>query len=795
MDVAAGETDVPLPRKSVRFFRFWIFFFLLGFARASFATVGDQPIHSSGDKQVWDRKANIVELFGHAAVTQQGETLTADYIRLNMKSRMLDAKGNCVYNASDSTIYGEEMHFNLDTRTGTIVGGRVSNDQFTLRGETIYKLGNGRFLTHWGDYSTCRDCAPTWSLLGEDVDMQVDGYAYISNLTTQIKDAPTFWLPYLVVPMKTRRQTGFLFPPFTFSGINGATFVFPFYWAINRSSDATVAVGQYTRRGWRVQGEGRYVLSPRSSGKVNAYYTQDRTFPVKENRWAFEVTQSHELSYDIREKLRWTEVGDNVYPFVFSSDVRGGGEAFLPSTLSFSRSTSDISLFGSIQRNRNLLNSNPNPDLRLTEFDPHTVQVYPTLSASTVDRFLIGSDLLGGISVGVSNFTRTAGTFDYNFTSVPFGTAPPPGLAPIPGVDPIRKGTRVFFTPSVYTTLRPFDAISVIPSLQYRGYFYSFGSNISNLNRGYLLFQTDLSTQIEKLYDFPDDPTIPRTKHLIRPLLTYSYIPGFGLVQNPNHPFLKQIENAQNNNIYGYNFDNNDIVPITFSQNNANYFVPLGNSLAYGFSTQWIRKRMTAIPGLPASYQTPLEFSAGQAINFLEINKSRPEGQPPRVFTRLFSRLNLNFDRISSATNYYYYPDIAATTPRHTISTSLSYIMERAMHQRVLTYDRSVTLGYAFNKVNAATSNLTGTFNFSINDYFMPYASISYGFIPIGTLYGASAGMQIQSPSQCWKFTLAENYTSGLGTSFAFDLSLNLTGSGFGGITELATQAQSQSQK
>jgi hypothetical protein len=796
MDVAFGETNVSLPRKFVKDFGqcllvglIWILLFLSE-ARAD---VGEKPIHFSGDKQLWDRKLNLVELFGHASVTQPGESLTADYIRLDLNSRLLDARGNCIYFAMDSVIRGEEMHFNLDTRTGTIVGGRVSNDQFTLRGERINKMGEGRFQTHWGDYTTCRDCAPTWSLLGEDVDMQVDGYAFISNMMTRIKDAPTFWLPYLIVPMKTRRQSGFLFPSLAFSEFHGTAFVFPYFWAISRSADMTFGLGQYTARGWRYETEGRYALSARSWGKANLYYTRDKTVPTGRNRWAFEITQSQELPYGIDEKLKLTEVGDNRYPFHFSTDVRGNGEAFLPSTLIFSRGTEDFSAFASLQRYRNLLNSSPDQESQIKAFDSRTVQALPTVVVTTNDKFLFGSKIFGGMTVGLTNFTRAAGPFDYDTSSVPFGKAAPDGLAPRYGVDPLREAVRISYTPSVYTTLRPFEVVSMVPSLQYRGFFYHFGNGVPNLNRGYLLFQTDLTAQLEKIYEFPDDTNTPRAKHLIRPILTYSYIPDFAVVENSSHPFLEQIRYAQERSIFGYNFDNSDIVPINFTQSNANYFVPLGNSLAYGFTTQWIRRKGSLQVEYP-TYQTAVELSAGQAINFLELGKVNPEGTPPRVFTRFFSRMNLNFDKLGSTTTYYYYPDlpVRSDTSRHTITSNLTYVFERGLHQRILTFDRSVALGYTFNRINGQTSNLTGSFNFSLNDYFMPYGAISYTFLPDPILYGGSAGLQIQSPSQCWKFTATFNYDVVAKQSFAVDLSLNLTGTGFGGITQMANQAMSQ---
>ncbi len=795
MDVALGATDVPFPRKYLGLLRFLCVCFLILqglFSAQTVKAIGESsPVHFSGDKQLWNRKANRVELFGHAAVNQPGETLTADFILLDLNARTLDARGNCVYIVSDSVIWGEEMHFNLDTRTGTVIGGRISNDLFTLRGERINKLGPGRFQTHWGNYTTCRDCAASWSLIGEDVDMEIDGYAYLTNVYTEIKDAPAFWLPYLVLPMKTRRQTGFIFPTFGSSGSNGQTFVLPFFWAIDRSADMTFSAGEYTERGHRFEWEGRYVLTNRSTAKANFYYVMDRTFI--QNRWALDIAQTQELPWGIEEKLRLTELSDNIYPFHFGLDIpRANAEAYLPSSLSFSRGSSDLSAFVTFQRNRNLLNSTPgDQNARLTQFDPRTVQAFPTAVVTTHDQFLGDTPFIAGLSVGFSNFTRTARSFDFtnpeNGGSVPFGTTPPPGLEPRPGIDPIREATRFSVTPTIYTTVRPFDVISVVPSLQYHQYFYNFSNRIPNLNRGYLLFQTDLSAQLEKIYEYPDDPEIPRAKHLIRPLLTYSYIPY--IRENNSHPFIQQIKQpGRNVFIPGYNFDDNDIVPYTYQPTSANYFVPFGNSLAYGFTTQWIRRKGAITSEMP-SYQNTLEFNAGQALNFLELSQPQ-DPQNPHPFTRFFSGLRLNYDHLISSTSYFYYPDVFPSTNRHTVSTSATYIFERGYHQRILAFDRSLTLGYTYNKINGVTSNIFGTLNFSLSDYILPTGSISYGFEPNPTLYSASMGIQLQSPSRCWKLGTGLSYISGLpGLNFSLDLSLNLTGTGFGGVGELTNQA------
>ena len=229
MDVALRATNVPLPRELSHRILLGILPVILLFSvlapGIAHATGEDEPLQTSGDKSYWDRKHHRVKLIGHAVARQEGETLTADEIDMDFVTRMLDAKGNAVYITSESIIYGDEMHLNMDTRTGVVIGARISNDKFTLSGERINKLSQERYQGHWSEYTTCKDCPNSWSLESEDVDLTFDGYAFMSNVTWKIKDAPTLWLPYLVIPVKSRRQSGFLFPKFGLATNNGLTFV------------------------------------------------------------------------------------------------------------------------------------------------------------------------------------------------------------------------------------------------------------------------------------------------------------------------------------------------------------------------------------------------------------------------------------------------------------------------------------------------------------------------------------------------------------------------------------------
>lgn len=786
-----------------------------------------QPIHSSADRQLWHRKENRVELFGHAVVSQPGETLTADYITMDMNTRLLDARGHCVYVAPGSVIRGEEMHFNLDTRTGTVVGGRVSNDQFSLSGERINKLGAGHFQTHRGEYTTCQDCPGSWSLLADDVDMQIEGYAYMDGVTGKITDTPAFWLPYLIMPMKTRRQTGFLFPNFSLATNNGVVFMVPFFWAINRSLDMSLAVGDYTKRGPRVEWEGRYALDG-GAATVDFNFVRDSQFNdmwgrgmPSPDRWSLNVTQSHALPWGIEEKLRIQEVSDNLYPWKLgeamrNNDVVANNELSLESSLNFSYANPELSAYVGARWYRTLINTVPEPILQVTQADPRTVQVVPKAALTTREWPLFGSPLVAGLSLGLVNFTRSRDAFDYDKTSVPFGVLTPDNPpAYNPGVDPIRKATRLSLTPSLYTTIRPFDLFSLVPSVKGFGYFYSFPSTdrfkVPDLARYYVLTQLDLSTQLERVYDIPSEKDAPRLKHLIRPVLTYSYIPSPLIRESwAEHPFLQQIRNAGKNGTPGYYFDNYDVVQRDASAGSTNYYIPLGNSLALGLTSQLIR-RLGAFESLNTYYLKFLEVTAGEAINFREyhpyeenaigdpilIDPNHPElgYQPhtPHPFSRLFTTMELNLPTLRYTHTYYYYPYMGDRVYNQYYTGALTYwLTYPTVHRGIFSYNRSLTLNYTWDQVgntdpSGGTSVAALVLNYSVSDYLLPTLSLTRNFLT-QKFQAGELDIQIQSPSRCWKFTLSMPYDLATGLHWNVDMALNITGSGYGGVTEMAAQ-------
>jgi LPS-assembly protein len=777
--------------------------------RASAATEGMGALHWSGDKTLYDTRANRMDLIGHAAIHQGGESLFADKIIFERDSKLVHAIGNAVYVGKTALIQGSEMHFNLETRTGTIIAGRVSTEQFTLSGERINKLGAGRFQAHRADYSTCKDCPQSWTLSSADVDLEIDGYAYLSNVTAKVMDAPAFWIPYLIVPIKTSRQTGLLMPQFSFAN-EGFRFVQPFFWAISRSFDMTFGLGNYGGRGRRLEVEGRYALS-KGGGQANFYHLDDRRFRdylagnnftankdgYSSSRWAAQAEQAQELPFGIIEKLRVVDVSDAAYLTQVGLDVPGNGEAYLYSDLSLSHSTDKVSSYIFARRYRNILTP-IGADPRT--FDPSTVQVFPQAEVTSNDKVFGDGKLVAGISLGATNFVRGAKFFDRDRLDTT--TSIPADGGYRPGIDPIRTAIRTKINPSAYTNIRIADAVSVTPHANYRHYFYDFKTNAPTLSRGYLHLDTDISMSFERIYDRDPDSEITKVKHIIRPIINYSVIP---FRSTPSHPFTNQMEYARTAGFTGYNFDNDDIVPMDSTLSNANYFAPQGNALSYGFVTQLRRKRKTGGEGSlrTYTYDQPIEWSAGQSFNFRELRKSPDERFP---LSRFYSLMTATFDRTSAYADYYYIPyqPQGSETSRHVVSLGGKWASERGSG-RVLAYERSIALNYVYNRSSNQSQNESVRLNaiYSLNDYIMPGVGIAYNVIG-SRLQEANTTLTFQSPSECWKMDLGyyQNVCpidnpgdSGWCHRFQFNLSLNLTGSGFGSVSDpkaLASTAGAQ---
>ena len=91
----------------------------------------------------------------------------------------------------------------------------------------------------------------------------------LTNTILRVKGVPVMYLPIFYYPIQEDdRATGFLLPIYGTSTVRGQSISNAFFWAINRSQDATFVHDWYSKTGQGFGGEYRYELGGGNRGNA-----------------------------------------------------------------------------------------------------------------------------------------------------------------------------------------------------------------------------------------------------------------------------------------------------------------------------------------------------------------------------------------------------------------------------------------------------------------------------------------------------------------------------------------------
>ena len=255
-----------------------------GGCTVNWTTTGDQLIEIN---------SNHYRLVGTGSEVNCNDVqLFADEIEVFADIDRMRASGNVLFVSGSSRISAERLEFNTRTKTGTFfVASGIANieDRGIDRslfgtqepdayfwGETIEKLGPKTYKITRGGFTTCVQPTPRWQMVASSVVLTLEERAVMTNMIMKVKDVPVFYLPGMYYPInKEDRATGFLIPIYGSSSIKGQTLSNAFFWAINRSQDATLYHNWYSKTGQSFGGEYRYVQSAGSSGNFQTSIVQE----------------------------------------------------------------------------------------------------------------------------------------------------------------------------------------------------------------------------------------------------------------------------------------------------------------------------------------------------------------------------------------------------------------------------------------------------------------------------------------------------------------------------------------
>src|SRR5688572_5298747 len=472
--------------------------------------------------------ANQWRLIGNVELSIPGSTFKffADEVDYFLDTKKLVARGNVVFSDANGRIAADEVEFDAANGTGTFknasgsmtMGSGISLADFAgqdpdvyFRGEIIEKLGARRYRLTRGAFTTCVQPTPRWEATSKTVIINLDDFAFARNMVLKVKGVPVLYLPAIYYPIQDdNRATGFLLPTYGTSTVRGQALTNGFFWAINRSQDATLVHDWYTRSGQGAGGEYRYIADGRSEGNVRVYgfsrkqteFTRSGFTTVLPASNSFQVTgtANHGIGARLRARAYVDYFSDILTQQLYNQNLYQATQSRRTIEGSLSGNFGVTSTSVHFQRNEYLTGVGSSSVYGST----------PRVSASVAPQMLFGTPIYASVN---TEFARIP---DKQIND---------GV-----VTSDRTLNKVDLSPMLRIPLSRLTYLSANATASYRTTYYSRSVDAkgdltdASLTRQFLSLRSEfIGPVLAKIWDTPTRATTERMKHVIEPTFVVDY--------------------------------------------------------------------------------------------------------------------------------------------------------------------------------------------------------------------------------------------------------------------------------
>jgi LPS-assembly protein len=584
-------------------------FIVAGLGRAAqvISRGGQDPsseINVTADKLSSGDGSNQIEATGNVEIKRGGMTLKADEVRMNRATQDTEAKGKVTVDDPEWKVKSADaIQMNLGKETGEIHNGDLflEDGHVSLTGRRFQKFGGQTYHVDDGFFTTClcESGAPSWKFSAEQMDLALDGVGTIRNGYFYILDVPVFYLPYGSFPLRTERQTGFLFPQFGQSNRDGFRFMQPFFWAISKSTDATAKFDIETRARFGFLGELRTLFDRNSDFRIDASYFNeglrkneqdavvDRTIAdqtIPKNRWSVAGSHRYTLGSDWLTYSDFAAYRDDLFTreLIDRYDLPGSQEAnirrsrFADSQFGVFRSWGDTFFKGEWNFYQDFIQP-----------DSITLQRTPQLSFWG-RRYLSGFPLeFRWRGEGVNYIRREGG-----------------------------DGLRLDLRPEVVLPFRLasrfFGSLGVAPRETVYHLYTPVKSSDRNLSRELIEIRGNIGTAVSRVFGF-NSLGLSQVKHVLEPEISYLFVPR---TDQSHIPIMDDVDRVNRRNVLTFALANR-----LWGKTQSGLAPPVDDSSVELLNSGLIGDvRQMASVRLALSYDIDKERKGGDSLTDLDLN-------------------------------------------------------------------------------------------------------------------------------------------------------------------------------
>lgn len=460
------------------------------------------PIHLQADQLSFEQASQSYQASGQVELRQGEVTLQSDALTWEPEKNLAHASGNVRVKDPAGTVQASAADYQLQTGVGQLQQGRVflRQQNFHLGGEVIEKLGEETYRVSDGSFTTCDGETPSWKFGASQVDVTLGRYASARNVIFYLKDLPVLYLPYVIFPVKSERESGLLTPRTGYSRNRGTELSLAYYQVLGVNMDATLYVDYLSEMGVGKGLEYRYLLGRDNQGRMLGYHMAGTE--GERNHTALGWTHLGTLPGQVWLAADVEYVNNRDYFAEFGEVAEEYNKDKTESVVSASRSWGKTNLTGQLKYLKNLTQSNE-----------QTLQRLPELRLTSVRQRLGESPFYLGFDSSSTYFWRRQG----------------------------NTGERLNLRPAISGVFLPGDWLEVAPTLGYRQRLYWTDEGESK--QGQVDFSTRFASRFARVYPL-EGGRLSRLRHSIEPDLLYNYRPEIDQSDLPQFDALDDIPSA-----------------------------------------------------------------------------------------------------------------------------------------------------------------------------------------------------------------------------------------------------------
>ena len=230
-------------------------------------------------------------------------------MRYDRTTKNVEAWGDVVWDHEGDVLRAERLKINVDTRMGKAFKASVfvTANHFYMSGREIEKTGEKTYSIKDCTITTCDGTRPDWLIRTSTLNVTMGGYGHLYNPRFYTGKMPIFYLPYGIIPIKNKRESGFLAPVLYTSSRDGFAFELAYYWAWADWAETTFFLHNSGQRGQGLGLELNFMLGQkRDRGLFYFDYLDDKD---AENQYLIgENSTNTKQRYWLRGIMRATEL-------------------------------------------------------------------------------------------------------------------------------------------------------------------------------------------------------------------------------------------------------------------------------------------------------------------------------------------------------------------------------------------------------------------------------------------------------------------------------------------------------